>query len=201
MIMIRTSPSYGSYAKKSEELNAIENAICSELKAFNNQHFTLYAYNQQKQGVEQYRQVIHSDTIFSSKLINIHYMIIEMDSLSYSMIQQKQYIIIVSVVLILLFHHTLLLISQHYSLFIIRFISLIQSFPPEDKVESSVLLIGHNLSGLLFHLPLIQLIYSYTREKDDPFKDDPSIFSMFIPILFIQSLWRMKILLDSAHLP
>lgn len=85
MFRNRTSPSYGNYAKKSEELNVIENAICSELKAFDNQHFTLYAYNPQKQGVEQYRQVIHSNTIFSSKLIIYHSIIVEMDSLSYSM--------------------------------------------------------------------------------------------------------------------
>ena len=38
-----------------------------------------------------------------------------------------------------------------------------------------VVLIAHNLSGLLFHLPLTQLIYSHLREKEDSWNDESTV--------------------------
>lgn len=66
-LIYRTSPSYANYSSKSEELNQIENSICKELDAFNNQFFTLYGYNQQTHSIDQIHSILHSELIQSSQ--------------------------------------------------------------------------------------------------------------------------------------
>lgn len=63
--------------------------------------------------------------------------------------------------------------SHSRALFIPRFIALVRSIPPKHEAASTVVLFSHNLSGLLFHLPLLQLVYLHLR--DDSQKTDDSL--------------------------
>lgn len=66
-VTCRTSPSYANYDNHSEALDQIETSVVKELDAFDNAYFVLSGYNQESHSIENYKQLIRRDAVFTSK--------------------------------------------------------------------------------------------------------------------------------------
>lgn len=80
--------------------------------------------------------------------------------------------------------------SNHYSIppyssidsfrfacvFISSLLQTIQSFPDKTDPSCTILLLAHNLGGLLFHLPLFMLFLTHIRAESDLALDSSALF-------------------------
>ena len=63
----RTSPLYANYETRGQELEAIEEELVRELKGYKNQLFVLFGYNDANNMIDNYKVVIHPDTISTTQ--------------------------------------------------------------------------------------------------------------------------------------
>lgn len=169
----RTSPTFASYDARGEALDQIEQSVVRELDAFDGRFFVLYGYNQESHSIESFKQTIHKDAVFTSKWpfpvgvsaregFTRAFASCTTDSpntsIHYTRISSNHYSIpsTVSVDQCL----RLLLLTP-------RFIGLVQALPAPSQASSVLVVFSHNITGLLFHLPLLQLICSHLRD-DSP---------------------------------
>ena len=63
----RTSPLYANYETRGQELEAIEEELVRELKGYKNQLFVLFGYNDANNMIDDYKVVIHPETISTTQ--------------------------------------------------------------------------------------------------------------------------------------
>ena len=62
-------------------------------------------------------------------------------------------------------------------------LQIIQSFPDKIDPSCTILLLAHNLGGLLFHLPLFMLFLTHIRAESDFALDSSALFGSFQNII------------------
>lgn len=177
-VTYRTSPTFSSYDTRGDALDQIEQSIVQELAAFDNRFFVLYGYNQESHTVDSFKQTIHKDTLFTTKYFSptgittregfIH-------AFASCTTQTAN-----------TFIHYTRISSNHYSIpstasvdqslhrhhLITRFIALVKTMPAPAQAASTLVVFAHNITGLLFHLPLVQLIYAHLRDDGSSTSDN-----------------------------
>lgn len=172
-IIDRTSPTFASYDARGEALDQIEQSVVRELDAFDGRFFVLYGYNRESHSIESFKQTIHKDAVFTSKCPFLAGVSAREGFTrafaSYTADSPNTFI-----------HYTRIS-SNHYSipstvsvdqclpllLLTPRFIGLVQAMPAPSQASSTLVVFSHNITGLLFHLPLLQLICSHLRDDNN----------------------------------
>ena len=69
-----------------------------------------------------------------------------------------------------------------FSLLIYSILEIIRALPSAQDNACIVLLLAHNIGGLLFHIPLLMLFVTHLRNDEDSSMDDPSFYGKLLVI-------------------
>ena len=70
----------------------------------------------------------------------------------------------------------------------LRLLQIVQSFPDKTDSSCTILVLAHNLGGLLFHLPLFMLFFTHIQAESNPILDSSTLFGNS-PLHSIECRW------------
>ena len=65
----------------------------------------------------------------------------------------------------------------YFASFDVSLLQVVQSFPDKTDPSCTILLLAHNLGGLLFHLPLLMLFLTHIRAESNLALNNSALFS------------------------